>query len=164
MTKLDDYKILVVDPDSNVIRELRLRDYPGFRSLENSANGENLMIDIEDVVLSDLAERDLDAVESNIQSAQDAGGQPEPETEIEIKRDICTEEVPARDKSTMMDIVAPQIVELQIANDHPTGPKVWINVDGICRLRACQIGKVLIDDNRRSKTYSSPKKSKKGKL
>ncbi len=40
----------------------------------------------------------------------------------------------------MIDITGPEIVEVQIRDD---GKVVWINIDGICRLRACQIKKLV---------------------
>jgi hypothetical protein len=45
----------------------------------------------------------------------------------------------------MIDITAPQDVEVQIRGD---GRVVWVNVDGICRFRACQIGHVTVNDER----------------
>jgi hypothetical protein len=47
--------------------------------------------------------------------------------------------------SCTMDITAPQAVEIHIRHD---GLVVWVNVDGICRFRACQIGELAIIDDR----------------
>lgn len=44
----------------------------------------------------------------------------------------------------MVDITKPQIVEIQISNNGV----IWVNVDGICRLRCCRIEKLVIDDQR----------------
>jgi hypothetical protein len=46
---------------------------------------------------------------------------------------------------SMVDITAPNIVEVQVRYD---GRVVWVNVDGLCRLRACQIGNLAIHDSR----------------
>jgi hypothetical protein len=45
----------------------------------------------------------------------------------------------------MLDITAPEIVEVQIRSD---GSVLWVNIDGICRLRACNIGNMLVNDER----------------
>ncbi len=44
-----------------------------------------------------------------------------------------------------VDVTAPKIVQIQIRND---GKVVWINVDGLCVLRCCQIGEIHIEDER----------------
>ena len=44
-----------------------------------------------------------------------------------------------------LDITSPEIVEVEINHN---GKVVWINVDGVCRLRACRIKNVKIIDNR----------------
>jgi hypothetical protein len=46
---------------------------------------------------------------------------------------------------TLVDITAPQNVEIKIRSD---GKVVWINIDGVCRLRACQVPKIDIIDAR----------------
>ena len=43
----------------------------------------------------------------------------------------------------MIDITAPESVEIVLGNDLKT---VWVNVDGICQFRACRIGVITIDD------------------
>lgn len=48
-------------------------------------------------------------------------------------------------EQTFTDITAPEIVEIQIRSD---GKVVWVNVDGICRLRACQVKHVVFNDER----------------
>jgi hypothetical protein len=45
----------------------------------------------------------------------------------------------------MTDITAPQVVQIMVSDD---GKIFWVNVDGVCRLRACRIGKVEIVDQR----------------
>lgn len=47
----------------------------------------------------------------------------------------------------LVDINGPEVVEIKIRND---GKVVWINVDGICRLRACQIKQLILEDDRRN--------------
>ncbi len=48
----------------------------------------------------------------------------------------------------MLDITAPKDgVEVEINSD---GKTLWVNVDGICRLRVCQIPVLMIVDNRRA--------------
>jgi hypothetical protein len=49
------------------------------------------------------------------------------------------------DEEPMIDVTAPQVVEVSIRND---GKVVWVNVDGICRFRACQITTVILEDKR----------------
>jgi hypothetical protein len=49
------------------------------------------------------------------------------------------------DAYSMVDITAPNVVEIEVRHD---GKVVWVNVDGVCRLRACQIGNLAIDDSR----------------
>jgi len=45
----------------------------------------------------------------------------------------------------MQDITRPEIVEIQIRSD---GKVVWVNVDGVCALRACNIKEVIVIDER----------------
>ncbi len=45
----------------------------------------------------------------------------------------------------MTDITAPGVVEVSVRDD---GKVVWVNVDGKCELRACQIGAIVLDDRR----------------
>jgi hypothetical protein len=45
----------------------------------------------------------------------------------------------------MIDITAPEVVEILIRDD---GKVVWINVDGICRFRACEIKALIAKDKR----------------
>ena len=49
----------------------------------------------------------------------------------------------------LLDITAPEGVQIQIRAD---GEVVWVNVDGICRLRICQIPHkgLTLDDERPS--------------
>ena len=48
----------------------------------------------------------------------------------------------------MVDVTAPEVVEVSIRDD---GKVVWVNVDGICRFRACQIKTVIVEDRRNVK-------------
>lgn len=45
----------------------------------------------------------------------------------------------------MLDITAPQVIEVEVRED---GKVLWINIDGICRLRVCQINELVITDRR----------------
>lgn len=49
------------------------------------------------------------------------------------------------DEEGMVDVTAPQVVEISIRYD---GKVVWVNIDGICRFRACQIGTLILEDRR----------------
>lgn len=44
-----------------------------------------------------------------------------------------------------LDITAPKMVEVVIRDD---GKVLWVNIDGICRLRACRIKKLVVADGR----------------
>ena len=47
---------------------------------------------------------------------------------------------------TMLDIAKPDIaVQVQISPDSKT---LWVNVDGLCRLRICRISRLDLDDMR----------------
>jgi hypothetical protein len=46
----------------------------------------------------------------------------------------------------MYDITAPPVVEVEIRQDSKV---LWVNVNGICALRICQIGELAITDNRK---------------
>lgn len=46
----------------------------------------------------------------------------------------------------MLDITAPEFVQIEVS----TEGVVWVNVDGICRLRACRCGTVQVNDYRGS--------------
>jgi hypothetical protein len=48
----------------------------------------------------------------------------------------------------MIDITGPGVVEVTVRED---GSVLWINVDGICRLRICQIQQRLIIDDQRGR-------------
>lgn len=48
------------------------------------------------------------------------------------------------DKPDMLDITAPKVVEVQVRFDQKV---VWVNVDGKCALRCCQVGHVVMPDN-----------------
>lgn len=48
----------------------------------------------------------------------------------------------------MVDVTGPEQVEVLIRND---GKVIWINVDGVCRLRCCRIvNPITITDERRN--------------
>jgi len=59
--------------------------------------------------------------------------------------------MPMPEELTTLDITKPKFVEIDIRND---GKVVWINIDGICRLRACRIGKdrLVVNDRRKEET------------
>lgn len=44
-----------------------------------------------------------------------------------------------------MDITGANIVDVQIRAD---GTVIWVNVDGVCKLRICRIEKLTVEDNR----------------
>lgn len=46
----------------------------------------------------------------------------------------------------LMDISEPEVVEIQIRAD---GKVVWVNVDSVCRFRACRVKKIEIKDERK---------------
>lgn len=48
----------------------------------------------------------------------------------------------------LLDITGPVIVQIQIRND---GDVIWINVDGMCRMRICRISALYLDDDRNCK-------------
>lgn len=41
-----------------------------------------------------------------------------------------------------LDITAPRLVEVVVRQDHKS---LWVNVDGVCRLRICQIDNITWD-------------------
>lgn len=45
----------------------------------------------------------------------------------------------------LMDITAPKAVQIQVRAD---GKVIWVNVDGLCVLRCCQIEVLEVEDNR----------------
>jgi predicted DNA-binding protein len=51
----------------------------------------------------------------------------------------------ANEGKETLDITAPQVVEMSVRQD---GKVVWVNVDGICRFRACQIEQLILEDHR----------------
>ena len=54
------------------------------------------------------------------------------------------------DVGEQLDITGAKIVEVSIRSD---GKVIWINVDGVCRLRVCQIEHLEIDDRRDGDTF-----------
>lgn len=48
----------------------------------------------------------------------------------------------------MIDVTAPEILEILIRTD---GKVVWINVDGVCRFRACKLKNLVLNDERINK-------------
>lgn len=58
--------------------------------------------------------------------------------------------VPRDKPATMIDITSPEYpVEVAIRYD---GEVLWVNVDGKCVLRICQIPALILDDNRNAQT------------
>lgn len=52
--------------------------------------------------------------------------------------------------TTMMDITKPDtVVEIMVSND---GSVIWVNVDGVCRLRVCRIPHLVVLDMREEKS------------
>jgi hypothetical protein len=52
--------------------------------------------------------------------------------------------------TTMMDITKPNtVVEVMVSND---GSVIWVNVDGVCRLRVSRIPHLLVLDMREEKS------------
>ena len=47
---------------------------------------------------------------------------------------------------TLTDITEPGVVQITI---DAKGKTLWVNVDGICRLRACRCGEIAVLDDRR---------------
>jgi len=45
----------------------------------------------------------------------------------------------------VLDVTAPEVLEIRIKWD---GKVVWINIDGICRFRSCQIKTLIVEDDR----------------
>lgn len=53
---------------------------------------------------------------------------------------------PDKWSTDLVDITAPKgVVHVQIRGD---GTVLWVNVDGVCRLRVCQILRLELDDER----------------
>jgi hypothetical protein len=50
-----------------------------------------------------------------------------------------------RDKRTV-DVTAPEIVQIVIRDDAKV---VWVNVDGVCLFRACRVGRLEVEDQRK---------------
>jgi hypothetical protein len=44
-----------------------------------------------------------------------------------------------------MDVAGPEAVEVEVRAD---GTVIWVNVDGICRFRACRVGRLTVTDHR----------------
>jgi hypothetical protein len=47
-----------------------------------------------------------------------------------------------------LDITAPDEVEIQIRSD---GKVMWVNINGMCRLRVCRIAHLTLNDDRSNK-------------
>ena len=45
-------------------------------------------------------------------------------------------------KTEMIDIIVPSYIDICVSKDNKV---LWINVDGVCRLRACQVKNLTID-------------------
>lgn len=46
----------------------------------------------------------------------------------------------------IQDVTAPPNLEIVIRND---GKVVWLNINGVCVFRACRIGVLVLEDNRK---------------
>ena len=46
----------------------------------------------------------------------------------------------------MQDVAGPDYVEILIDSN---GRRVWINVDGVCRFRACRVKNLVLNDERK---------------
>jgi hypothetical protein len=46
------------------------------------------------------------------------------------------------DRVTTVDITAPRLVQVSCSDD---GKVIWVNIDGLCVLRACRIGDLTFD-------------------
>lgn len=44
----------------------------------------------------------------------------------------------------MLDVTAPEVVDVSVRHD---GSVLWVNVDGHCMLRICQIGDIVVNAN-----------------
>lgn len=53
----------------------------------------------------------------------------------------------------MLDITAPKLVQVQVSNNG----RLWVNVDGVCRLRVCKAGDIEVADNYKKKGKSNGK-------
>lgn len=50
----------------------------------------------------------------------------------------------------MLDYTEPEAVEVLIADGRWTqGPTVWVNVNGVCRFRACRVKVMQLKDDRK---------------
>jgi len=56
--------------------------------------------------------------------------------------------VPISRLPEQIDLHDSKVVELVIRDD---GKVVWVNVDGVCRLRVCRIESLVIEDQRKKK-------------
>jgi hypothetical protein len=65
-----------------------------------------------------------------------------------VHQDHWTDEYwkPLYDAPDMLDIAGAKLVEVEVSKD---GKVIWINVDGICRLRICQIRAIEVKDRTR---------------
>ena len=50
------------------------------------------------------------------------------------------------DDLVLLDLSKPRAVEVIVRND---GKVLWVNVDGLCRLRICGVKKLTVEDGRR---------------
>jgi hypothetical protein len=50
-----------------------------------------------------------------------------------------------RNKTTV-DLIEPEVVQIVIRDD---GKVIWVNADGICMFRACRVGTILVEDQRK---------------
>lgn len=52
---------------------------------------------------------------------------------------------------TMLDLYHGSLVQVQVSTNPDGSETLWVNVDGICRLRACRPSQITINDERRKK-------------
>jgi hypothetical protein len=60
-----------------------------------------------------------------------------------------------------VNLTQPSVVQIVIRQD---GKTVWINVDGVCRLRVCRIEKLLLEDQRYQSDWSKQRAASEGHL
>lgn len=63
-------------------------------------------------------------------------------TTIDVVKIFWPEDDPVK-----LDVTEPSHVEVLIRHDSKV---IWVNVDGICRFRACRIGNLVVNDERTS--------------
>lgn len=54
-------------------------------------------------------------------------------------------------KSPMLDFNGCEIVQVQVSTNPDGTETLWVNIDGVCRLRVCRPGQIILSDERRKK-------------